>query len=93
MYLDPPYHPLSDSSNFTGYIQGGWTEIDQVRLRDVCNSLNNRGIKFLLSNSSAPFIKQIYNGYNIYVVKANRFVNSDAAKRGQIDELLICNYE
>ena len=93
VYLDPPYHPISESSNFTGYIQGGWTEEDQIRLRDVCNSLNERGIKFLLSNSSVDFIKEIYSEYYIHIVKATRAINSDSTKRGQIDELLIRNYE
>ena len=93
VYLDPPYHPLSDSSNFTGYIQGGWSEEDQIRLRNVCNSLNDRGIRFLLSNSSADFIKEIYTGYNIHIVKAFRTVNSDSTKRGQVNEFLISNYE
>ena len=93
VYLDPPYHPLSDSPNFTGYIQGGWSEEDQIRLRNVCNSLNDRGIKFLLSNSSADFIREIYAGYNIHIVKAIRAVNSDSTKRGQVNEFLISNYE
>ena len=93
VYLDPPYHPISDSSNFTGYIQGGWTEEDQVRLRNVCNCLTEKGVKFLLSNSSANFIKEIYKGYDIHIVKATRAINSDSKKRGQIDELLIRNYE
>lgn len=93
VYLDPPYHPISDSSNFTGYIQGGWTEEDQVRLRNVCNCLTEKGIKFLLSNSSADFVKEIYKEYNIHIVKATRAINSDSKKRGQIDELLIRNYE
>lgn len=93
VYLDPPYHPISESSKFTGYVQGGWTEKDQLRLRDVCNLLNEKGIKFLLSNSSADFIKEIYAGYRIHIVKATRSVNSDSTKRGQIDEFLIRNYE
>lgn len=93
VYLDPPYHPISESSNFTGYIQGGWNEKDQLRLRDVCNILNSKGIKFLLSNSASNFIKEIYSGYNIHIVQANRAVNSDSSKRGQVDEFLISNYE
>lgn len=93
VYLDPPYHPISESSNFTGYVQGGWNKKDQLRLKCVCDDLNNRGIKFLLSNSASDFIKEIYSDYNIHIVQANRAVNSDSSKRGQINEFLINNYE
>ncbi len=93
VYLDPPYHPISESSNFTGYVQGGWNIFDQARLRDACNELNERGIKFLLSNSSSPQIKDLYEDYNITTVKANRAINSNGADRGEVDEVLIRNYE
>ncbi len=93
VYLDPPYHPISESSNFTGYVQGGWNIFDQARLRDACNELNERGIKFLLSNSSSPQIKDLYENYNITTVKANRAINSNGADRGEVDEVLIRNYE
>jgi DNA adenine methylase len=92
-YLDPPYHPISESSNFTGYIQGGWNMLDQVRLREACDELNTRGVKFLLSNSASDFIKDQYKEYKITIVKANRSINSDGEKRGEIEELLIRNYE
>jgi DNA adenine methylase len=92
VYLDPPYHPLSESSNFTGYVQGGWDMNDQIRLREACDELTKKGIKFLQSNSAAPFIKDQYKNCNIQIVKANRAVNSNGAARGEIDELLIRNY-
>ncbi|MCR5861238.1 DNA adenine methylase [Flavobacterium sp. J372] len=93
VYLDPPYDPVSESSNFTGYIQGGWDIMDQVRLRDACNDLNSRGIKFLLSNSSTQRIKDLYQDYNISTVMATRAINSDGDKRGEVEEVLIRNYE
>jgi len=93
VYLDPPYHPVSESANFTGYVQGGWGEKDQLRLRNTCDALNSKGIKFLLSNSASDFIKEIYADYNIRIVQANRAINSDSSKRGQVDEFLISNYE
>jgi DNA adenine methylase len=93
VYLDPPYHPVSESSNFTGYVQGGWGVDDQVRLREACDQLNKRGVKFLQSNSSSDFIKEQYKIYNICTIKANRSVNSDGEKRGEVEELLIKNYE
>lgn len=93
VYLDPPYHPISASSNFTGYVQGGWDSRDQIRLREACDNLTRRGIRFLLSNSCSDFIRNLYREYNISVVKAVRSINADAEKRGEIDELLIRNYE
>lgn len=93
VYLDPPYHPISEGSSFTGYVQGGWNEGEQLRLRDVCNRLSERGIKFLLSNSASDFIREIYSDYNIHIVQAKRSVNSNPSRRGQVDEFLIRNYE
>jgi DNA adenine methylase len=93
VYLDPPYHPVSESSGFTGYIQGGWDIFDQIRLREACDDLTRRGIRFLLSNSATSFIKDQYEKYNIRTVKAIRLINTDADKRGEIDEVLIRNYE
>lgn len=93
VYLDPPYYPVSETANFTGYIQGGWTKEDQIRLKEACDALNQRHIKFLLSNSSTNFIKELYSDYIIHTIKATRNINSDGEKRGQIDELLIQNYE
>lgn len=92
VYLDPPYHPISAGSNFTGYIQGGWDTDDQVRLKKACDELNKKGARFLLSNSSTDFIKDLYKDYSITVVKANRAINSDGGKRGRVDEVLVKNY-
>ncbi len=93
VYLDPPYHPISESSNFTGYVQGGWNIFDQVRLREACDDLTRRGIRFLLSNSASSFIRDQYHEYHITTVKATRTINADAEKRGEVDEVLIRNYE
>jgi DNA adenine methylase len=93
VYLDPPYDPVSESANFTGYIQGGWEAEDQIRLKEVCDKLNDKGVKFLLSNSATAFIKDLYKSYQIYVIKANRSVNADGEKRGDVEEVLIRNYE
>ena len=93
VYLDPPYHPISESSNFTGYVQGGWNMDNQMGLKTICDQLNNNGIKFLLSNSSSKFIRDLYKNYKISIVKANRVINSNGANRGEVDEVLIKNYE
>lgn len=93
LYLDPPYHPISENPNFTGYIQGGWDMFDQIRLREFCDQLDEIGVKFILSNSSAPFIKEQYGNYIIKTVKAIRSINSNGSDRGEVNEVLIRNYE
>ena len=93
VYLDPPYDPISDTSNFTGYNQGKFDRQEQLRLKQCCDELTSRGVKFLLSNSLTPFIIDLYKSYEIQTVKAKRAINSDASKRGAIEEVLIRNYE
>lgn len=93
VYFDPPYDPVSDSANFTGYDKGGFTRDEQVRLKKVCDQLNSRNIKFLLSNSATDFILELYKDYSITIVKANRAINSKGDKRGEVNEVLVKNYE
>lgn len=92
VYLDPPYHPVSNSSNFTGYVKGGWTENDQIRLKCTCDALTQKGIPFLLSNSACDFIRNLYTGYTQETVMAARAVNSVGSQRGEIEELMVNNY-
>lgn len=92
VYLDPPYDPVSDTASFTGYNKGGFDRTEQIRLKQCCDDLTRRGVKFVLSNSATDFIKDLYKDYNISVVQAKRAVNSDASKRGLVEEVLIRNY-
>lgn len=93
VYFDPPYDPVSDSANFTGYDKGGFGREEQIRLKKLCDKLNSRNIKFLLSNSATDFILDLYKDYNITIVKAKRAINSKGDKRGAVNEVLVKNYE
>ena len=93
VYLDPPYDPVSETASFTGYSKGGFSRADQIRLRECCDDLTTRGIKFMLSNSATDFILEQYAAYNITIVQAKRAVNSVASKRGDVDEVVVRNYE
>ncbi|MBF1360262.1 MAG: DNA adenine methylase [Mogibacterium diversum] len=91
VYLDPPYIPISSSSSFTGYTEGGFGYDKQVELKEECDKLNSKGVHFLQSNSDCEEIRELYKDYRIKIVKAKRAINSDAKKRGQINEVLIYN--
>lgn len=95
VYFDPPYDPVSKSSNFTGYVQGGFDDKEQERLRDTCVKLNEKGINFLLSNSATESMKDLYNhkDFQIIEVGATRHINSVGSKRGEVTEILVRNYE
>lgn len=93
VYLDPPYDPVSDTASFTGYSKGGFTKNDQIRLRECCDQLNSRGIRFMLSNSATDFILEQYSAYNITIVKAKRAINSVGSRRGNVNEVVVRNYE
>jgi len=92
VYFDPPYDPISNSSNFTGYTKNGFDKTEQERLKKVCDRLNNRKVKFLLSNSSTEFIRDLYKDYPIFPIKAKRSINSKGGGRGAITEILVKNY-
>lgn len=92
VYLDPPYDPVSDTASFTGYNRGGFGRDEQVRLKECCDALTARGVKFLLSNSATPFIRELYGSYRVSIVQARRAVNSVASRRGAIEEVLVRNY-
>ncbi|WP_201782647.1 DNA adenine methylase [Calothrix sp. 336/3] len=99
VYCDPPYRPISNTSNFTAYSQQVFDDDEQLRLRDFFQQLDDRGAFLLLSNSDPKnhntednFFEQAYQDYRIIRVKASRNINSNAAKRNHINELLIMNY-
>jgi DNA adenine methylase len=92
VYLDPPYHPLSETANFTGYTSGAFGPGDQQRLAAVFRELDQNGCLVMLSNSDTPFVRRLYAGYDIQVVHARRAINSRAGGRGPITELVIRNY-
>lgn len=93
VYLDPPYDPISTTANFTSYSKEGFGKDEQIRLRECCDELNSRGIRFMLSNSATPFIKEQYSQYNQTIVFAKRAINSVGTKRGKVDEIVIRNYD
>jgi DNA adenine methylase len=99
LYIDPPYAPLTRTASFTAYTAGGFGEADQRALQRVVVRLALRGCHVLLSNSTAPEIMKLYDrdararaaGLRSHKVAARRAVNSNASRRGPVQEYLITN--
>jgi len=99
IYFDPPYRPLSDTSHFVSYSKGEFDDEAQKQLAHTFRSLDKQNVKLLLSNSDPKntvvddeFFDELYSGFNIQRVSANRAINSNPDRRGIITELLISNY-
>jgi DNA adenine methylase len=85
----PPYDPVTTTANFTSYSADGFSADDQRELARTAKALVERGCKVMLSNSDTPFIRSLYKGMRVDRVKCPRAINSNAQKRGDVDELVI----
>ncbi|HHU60742.1 MAG TPA: DNA adenine methylase [Natronincola sp.] len=99
VYFDPPYRPLSATSNFTGYAKEDFDDADQLRLANLFIDLDKAGASLMLSNSDPKnsdetdnFFDELYSGFSIERVLANRNINRDGKGRGKVTELIIRNY-
>lgn len=97
-YIDPPYKPLSTTSNFNSYAAQTFDDSEQIRLKKFCDDLGAENAIWILSNSDVKgvndndlFFDELYKSYNINRIQATRRINSNADKRGMISELLITN--
>ena len=89
IYFDPPYDPVTPTANFTSYTANAFGPDQQKELAATARALVARGCKVMLSNSDTPFIRSLYKGFAIDRVKCARAINSNAAKRGDVDEVIV----
>ena len=99
IYFDPPYAPLSTTAQFTTYTAGGFGAEDQRELQRIVLELVSKGCHVVLSNSTAPQITALYRdnseaqklNIKAHTVPARRAINSNASRRGHVDEYIITN--
>lgn len=91
VYFDPPYFPVSRTSNFTDYTESGFGLSDQIRLLKTCQALEREGKRFLLSNSCSDKIVELFGEFNIMKIRARRSINSNSLRRSGHFELIISN--
>jgi len=93
VYFDPPYQPVSKTANFTSYTKCEFTYDDLKRLANVCQKLDKKDCKVLLSNSNTKEVRKLFSSkWKVVEVSANRAINSNSKKRTGHTELLIKNY-
>lgn len=93
VYFDPPYDTWENKDSFTSYAKNPFGKDEQRRLADCFKSLSDKGVYVMLSNHNTDFIRELYKDFNIHVVEAKRMINSKADGRGNVEEVIITNYE
>jgi len=99
VYIDPPYRPLTATASFTSYSENEFGDKEQIELGKFVDKISAKGAKVVVSNSDPKnsdendcFFDDLYSKYTVKRVSAKRMINSKASGRGNISELLICNW-
>lgn len=95
IYLDPPYKPISENSNFTRYTSEQFTDEDQMKLCTGIKALVEcEDVHFILSNSYCPeFFGELYSGFSMEEIEIYRGISVKNSTRGNVKELLIHNIQ
>ena len=93
IYLDPPYFPISKTSNFTDYTKECFEILEHNELAKEFERLSSIGAKAILSNSNSEYIKSLYKKYNIIKIRSLRNINCNPHKRKDHYDLIILNYD
>jgi DNA adenine methylase len=93
-YFDPPYVPLSRTANFTAYATDPFGPAEQERLAQELVRLKASRVNAMLSNAATLESRALYErqGFHVGSIQAARQINSDASKRGNVEELVVTTY-
>jgi DNA adenine methylase len=91
-YFDPPYVPVSRTSNFTSYAKDGFGPREQEALAVELRRLAELGVAGMLSNAWTRETRALYRGLRSVKVPMPRAINSDPSKRGDVEEIVVMTY-
>ena len=99
IYFDPPYFGSSAVYNENREGNPVWSELDEMKFRQLCENLNQKNIKFAISNiyKNKDFdnvsLKNWVEQNNFYVYHFNNFSYIFKGIRSDTDGVLITNYK
>ena len=88
VYCDPPYVPLSASSNFTAYSKGTFNDESQLLLAQLAEKAKVKKIKVVISNHDTDFTRKIYAKAELHQLEVHRSISSKSSTRGKVNELI-----
>lgn len=89
IYCDPPYAPIVQESNFTGYAGNEFSLNHQKVLADLAyKTAQERHIPVVISNHDTVFTREIYSGAKLKRIKVQRSISQQSEKRVKVAELI-----
>jgi len=84
VFLDPPYLPISEYSDFKRYTKEQFYEEDHVELAKMVMTLHERGCHIVLTNSNHPLVHELYAPFTIDVIQTKRHIScNDSTRKGE----------
>ncbi len=93
VYCDPPYVPLSDTSNFTAYASVPFAQRQQFELAKAAEDAALLGARVVLSNHDLPIVRDelypIRNGFRFFAApRVTRAISNKSSSRGSVAEVI-----
>lgn len=98
VYCDPPYLITTGTYNDGNRGFKNWTKSQEKKLLNLLDNLNERGIRFALSNvlthknKANEYLIEWSKKYNVYHLNSSYSNSSHNTNRGKSDEVLVTNY-
>ena len=84
IFLDPPYLPISEYSDFKRYTKEQFYEEDHVELAKMVMRLHEMGCTVILTNSNHPLVHELYSPFKIDVIQTKRHISCNGnARKGE----------
>lgn len=89
VYCDPPYAPMSETANFTGYSMDGFNMRDQADLAELARELSCKNIPVLISNHDNDFTQKAYIFAQVKPsFPVQRYISCQGGNRRSVSEIL-----
>lgn len=88
VFLDPPYLPISEYSDFKRYTKEQFYEEDHVELANEVKRLHEMGCHIVLTNSNHPLVHELYSPFNIQVIQTKRHISANGKNRTGEDTIV-----
>jgi DNA adenine methylase len=92
IYFDPPYHPISETSNFTSYNGEKFTLANQIELKEWVDELTKKDVQCMITNSYCKEMLELWKDYKIQLIDSRHTIAAAVSSRKILKEIVVINY-